>query len=132
GTLLGYASTPVIDERTGRLEGTVADFTKELSESNEIVVRMNMQGIEPERLAGKMIYVENDGERNAVYSIKSAEPLNAEGTASAEGVRQTVRLNIGDTTLTRRYADSGDTSKGYRYDIAEGSAFSIPLSYERF
>lgn len=132
GTLLGYASTPVIDERSGRLEGTIADFTKELSESNEIIVRMNMQGIEPERLAGKMIYVENDGERNAVYSIKSAELLNAEGMASAEGVCQTVRLNIGDITLIRRYADSGDTSKGYRYDIAEGSAFSIPLSYERF
>lgn len=102
------------------LTGTVADFTKDLSMENEIIVHLDGAEWEPADLIGNYIYIENDGERNASYRIQGAAPLE-DGT---------VRLSIGDVTLIRSYADAADFSRGFIYDVAEGRAFRIPLAEE--
>ncbi|WP_409345267.1 heparinase II/III family protein [Paenibacillus sp. MBLB4367] len=124
GTLLGPAASPVVNEQTSRLEGIVSDFTKELSDKNEIVVRMNTRGVEPGKLAGRTIYV-TGGVPQAAYEIKGAAYAGI-----GEDAERTIRLDIGDAVLVRRYADSRDMEKGFLYDIAEGSPFRIPLTYE--
>jgi hypothetical protein len=101
-----------------KVSGTVDDFTKDLSLSNEITIKADNSISDVSSLAGRYIYVENDGERNACYLIKNAEKLE----------NGNIRLDIGDSTLIRGYADSYDFSKGYIYDIAPGQKISIPLS----
>jgi hypothetical protein len=120
GTLIGSADAPLIDESFGKLEGTVHDYTKELATRNEIIVRMDLRGLAPERLVGKMIDVRTDAIRNGVYPIQAVSPIG----------NQLYRLDIGDDTLIRSYADAGDFGKGYVYDIAAGAAFTIPLTSE--
>lgn len=103
---------------TGSITGKVVDFTKNLSIDNQITVQLDEASCDPGSLAGRYIYVENDGQRNASYRIlgASVQPNN------------TMVLNIGGTSLIRKYVDSGDFSKGFVYDLAEGAAFRIPLS----
>ena len=55
---------------------------------------------------------------NKVYRIIDAKPIE-------DGVR----LNIGDTTLITQYADIYDLEKGYKYNIAVGENFRIPLNF---
>jgi hypothetical protein len=120
GTRIGKIGEELIDRQTGRLEGTVESFSREMSVENEIVVRMDVQGIAPEQLAGKVVYVETDGVRNGAYRIESVEALG----------NDRYRLDIGNMTLIRAYADPNDFSAGYLYDIAAGAAFYIPLDAE--
>ncbi|GGD99039.1 Ig-like domain-containing protein [Paenibacillus nasutitermitis] len=120
GTLIGPAGLPLIDEDTAQLTGTVADFTRDLSMTNDITVNLDLQGADSGELVGKYVYIANDGERNAVYKIHGVTQL---------GTNQ-YKLDLGTATLIRRYVDNNDFSKGYVYDIAPGAAFRIPLSYE--
>lgn len=101
------------------ITGTVVDFTKEMSKTNEITVKLDDQNTLPD-LTGKYIYVENDKVRNASYKIKGAR-IQDDGK---------IVLDIGDITTIRQWADPNDFSKGYIYDMAEGARFSIPLTYE--
>lgn len=120
GTTIGKAGeAPVIT--SGALQGAVVDFTRELSIDNAIVAELDVQGMDPASLIGRTVYIDNDGERNAVYPIK--------GIAALGDGRY--RLDIGDLTLVRRYVDSNDFSKGYVYDIAPGASLRIPLSAEK-
>ncbi|MFC5471191.1 OmpL47-type beta-barrel domain-containing protein [Cohnella suwonensis] len=106
--------------RNGAVTGTVADFTKSLSPQNEITVDVSEGFSEnPADLIGKSILIQNDGIRYAAYRIK--------GVTVLDGGR--LKLDIGDITLVRSFKDSNDFSKGYIYDIAEGAAFRIPLTY---
>jgi hypothetical protein len=107
-----------VADAAGSLAGTVVDFTRTPSIRNEITVDLNLQGLGAEDLAGKTIYVDNDGERNAVYRI--------EGAADLGGGRYL--LDIGESTLIRSFVDKFDFSKGYVYDIAPGASFRIPLT----
>ncbi|MDF2716994.1 MAG: bacterial Ig-like protein, partial [Paenibacillus sp.] len=113
GTILGLAGSPEIDEDFGSLSGTVADFTKSLQVDNEIVVNMDLQGNPASDLVNRMIYVENDGLRNAVYTIKAVTDLG-DGQYS---------LDIGDTTLIRSYLDDDDFNAGFVYNLAAGAEF---------
>ena len=100
----------------GAVTGTVTEFTRELALENRISVVLD-SAIDASRLAGKCIYVENDGLENGVYQIK--------GIVSAEG--NNVTLDLGTTSLIRSYADSENLDGGFIYNIAEGSRFRIPL-----
>ncbi|MEA4832259.1 MAG: heparinase II/III family protein [Oscillospiraceae bacterium] len=102
----------------GQYTGTVTGFAKELSESNFINVKFD-GNVDASKLAGRFIYIGNDGTRNASYKIISAEKTEGDGEYS---------LNIGDITLIRSYKVLTDVTKGYTYDISEGRAFYIPLS----
>ncbi|MEN6314396.1 MAG: hypothetical protein ABFD25_09140, partial [Clostridiaceae bacterium] len=101
---------------TGSVSGTVTGFTKELSGQNRISVVLD-NTIDAGSLAGKCIYVENDGVENGVYLIK--------GIVSAEG--NNITFDLGTTSLIRSYADNGNLEGGFIYNIAEGSRFRIPL-----
>ena len=104
-------------DKAAAYKGTIDDFTRELSFENYIDV--NLSDVETEDLAGRFIYVENDGTENAVYEIKSAEKLSD----------SKVRLNIGNITLIRNYQDRDNLDKGFAYNIYNGHKFTIPLSF---
>lgn len=104
--------------------GKVVQFTRELSFRNflEVEVEDWLEDGESDTSAGwvgRFVYVANDGVRNAAYRIEDVERLG--------GSRY--RIDIGEASLVRRYADANDFAKGYIYDIAEGAAFRIPLSH---
>ena len=67
-----------------------------------------------------MINIESGANTNAAYMIESAEAIG-------DGM---IKLNIGDVTTVKGYADIYDFSKGYEYHIAEGKKFYIPMSIE--
>ncbi|WP_127581515.1 heparinase II/III domain-containing protein [Paenibacillus koleovorans] len=117
GDLLGPLSEPLLRPTKGRLEGTVVDFTRQLSMQNEITVQMELQGSLPSELIGVSLYVQGDGEGNAVYTIQGF-------TSIGEGL---YRLDIGDSTLIRRYRE--DKAREFIYDISVGDAVVIPLSH---
>lgn len=119
GVLLGTSGSNHISEAFGRLHGTVQDFTRALAVDNELTVQMDMRGLEPDDLVGRMIYVETDMIRNGVYPIREMTALG----------NDLYRIGIGDQTLIRAYVDEDDFSRGYVYDITTGASFVIPLSY---
>ena len=96
--------------------GEVLDFTKSLSQENTILVKTDGAAA-PEQLAGRSVYIQNDGRQNGAYHIVSAQQ-------TADGLR----LHLGNQTLIRSYRDSGDFSKGFLYNIAAGQKLRIPLS----
>ena len=100
--------------------GTVTNFTKTLSFANSIDVEFDTSDVTPADLIDRTIHVENDGVRNAVYTIKNA-------TMTGE---RTARLDVGNITFIRAYRDNSDMALGYVYDIAENRSFTIPMSYE--
>ncbi len=110
----------IIGEETGKpsaYEGTVVSFQKENAFDNYIDVNINCDDLSD--IAGKYIYVNNDGVHNAAYQIVSASE-NQDGT---------IRLNLGTVTLIRSLIDKNDIDKGYVYNIKEGQTFSIPTSF---
>lgn len=111
GTKIADASNSGLSAVTG----TVTDFTKELSVENTITVSPK-ENVDPALLAGKYIYIENEGVYNAAYQIKSAKTDGSN-----------LVLDIGDTTTVRAYKDANDLEKGYVYDIIKGKKFRIPL-----
>jgi uncharacterized protein YjdB len=102
------------------ITGTVADFTKELSNDNQMTVQLNENAGNLDQLAGSYLYIDNDGTQNGSYRI--------EGAARRSG--NLAALDLGDVTLIRSWSDANDFSKGFVYNIAEGAAFRIPLAEE--
>ncbi|MFD0960967.1 FIMAH domain-containing protein [Paenibacillus chungangensis] len=100
--------------------GSVLDFTQELSTDNEVIADFGSADVDPAQIAGTYIYIENDGVRNASYYIKEATRLE-DGT---------FRLDVGDVTLIRSWANPLDFEQGYIYDAAPGAGFRIPLAEE--
>ncbi|MBP3633553.1 MAG: Ig-like domain-containing protein [Oscillospiraceae bacterium] len=101
-----------------RVEGEVIDFTKGLADTYSMTISMETP-VTAEDLAGKYIYVDNDGAQNGAYQIYGAQ-VNGD----------TAVLDLNKQTLTRSYIDGTDPSKGFIHNIAEGQTFSIPLSAE--
>ncbi|MBQ3224212.1 MAG: S-layer homology domain-containing protein, partial [Oscillospiraceae bacterium] len=104
--------------------GTVHSFQKELSSNNFIDVDMKCDDIAS--LAGKYIFIENDGVQNAVYKIETATDNLEEAAGLEEGK---IRLDIGTVTLIRGHKDIKDANSGYIYNIKEKQNFCIPLSH---
>jgi hypothetical protein len=118
GTVLGEEGTGIRTQ--GRITGKIVEFTRDVSQKNTITVQIPGSTIVTERFTGRDIYVHNDGKRSAVYRIHKAEVLG-------DGK---YRLDIGEQTLVRSYAQNTDLQKGFIYDIAAGQSFYIPLSQE--
>jgi len=66
-------------------------------------------------LAGQSIIIENDGVRNACYTIERAE---------RDG--ELTMLSLGRVAFVRDFANRDDYAQGYVYNFEEGAAFSIP------
>lgn len=120
GTTLGDENSSMVEDSTASITGTVKDFTRAMQVQNSLTVEADVNGMDPQELIGRSIYVNNDGVRNAVYEIKGVYELQ----------NGRIQLDIGDITLIRGYADVNDFSKGYLYDVAVDDTFSIPLSAE--
>lgn len=115
---------PELTDQPAALVGTLEDFTTELSHDNWLTVsldnRSELRGGFARALTGEHVYVENDGQRNAVYRINGVRP----------GPGGRLVLDIGDATTVRGYADPDDFDQGYRYDVAPGARIRIPLTRE--
>lgn len=121
GTTLMVNGKTLIGAAIASAQGKIVDFTRKLSDINTITVQM--QSNDPNRswaeLVGRTIYIQNDKERNAVYEIKAVRPPTG----------NLVTLDIGENTLIRGWVDDNDFSKGYKFDIAPGASFQIPLRF---
>lgn len=102
------------------LRGTVVEFDRDDRERHRLVVRCERPLPEGEALAGRWIFVENDGERDAAYEIQSV-------AADAQG--QTV--DVGSAGFIRGYADPANPEKGFVYDIAPGQPCNVITSVSR-
>jgi hypothetical protein len=118
GAYIGKIGTPYESVGVSRLQGTIVDFTKELSLDNKLEVQIDLQGQDPNSLIGTSVYVNNDGKRNATYLIRGVTPLGGDR----------YEFDLGDITLIRSYASTTDLNEGFIYDVAEGQTFTIPLS----
>ncbi len=151
GTLLEYGGKNLAGRSYGNVTGVVTDFTRDLTTNNAITVELDrgfdsiLEVLEKELIEhGGYIYVENDRYRAAqkreipwsdvdafpTYQYAYADLYNAvfeiKGLSAATGNR--IVVDIGDTTLIRRFKDSDDHQSGYSYVIAEGDRFYVPLS----
>lgn len=118
------AGIPALSDSPAALVGTLEGFTTELSHDNHLTVTLDnlpdLRGGYSAALTGADIYVENDGERNAVYRIESVRRVS----------ERRVVVGIGDVTLVRGYVDPADFDLGYHYDVARGAPVRIPLTRE--
>ena len=112
--------TAIADEKelVPAYTGKVTGFEKELSEENYIDIALDTVPEDPAIFNNRYIYVDNGLTDNGAYLIENAY--------ATEGG---IRLEIGDTTLITSYVDDYDFDKGYNYNISEGNAFKIPMSY---
>lgn len=105
-----------------RLEGTVADFTRELTDQNELTVDLadgrHGPRFDPATLTGLYVHVATDGERNGSYRIVGARKVNI----------NRFLLELGDQTLIRGLRDPNDANAGYTYDVTPGARFTLPLT----
>lgn len=121
GAYIGKLGTTYQSEGVGRLQGTVESFTQDLSLDNKLTVRMNIQGVAPDSLIGTMVDVQNDGKRNAAYTIQGVREVGS-------GLYE---LDLGDKTLIRSYASTTDLNQGFIYDVSVGAAVTIPLTRQQ-
>ncbi len=110
-----------INTEEASVSGTVSDFTKDLAINNYIDVAFDEAVTDESALRDRIIIVEHSGEGNATYFIEDAE-LAEDGMSA--------RLNLGGVTPISGHIDQYNIDLGYKYDIAEGKKFEIPLSYE--
>ncbi len=93
--------------------GTVARMDRDMEEDGRIWVDAEIPT--DDTLVGESIIIENDGQRNACYTIERVE---RDGDLTM--------LSLGDVSFVRDFVDRDDYSKGYVYNFEEGAAFSIP------
>ncbi len=123
GEVLKLVGDTETEEAIAAYTGKVQSFTEDLSKENYIVykpdneIALNDTKAANEALAGKFVYVENDGVRNGAYRIESASVEDGN-----------IKLNIGDVSLIRSYVDVNNTARGYVYNIDEGQTLRIPVS----
>lgn len=67
------------------------------------------------RLTGSWLRVDNDGVRDACYTIHGA----------ARQPDGSIRLDLGDTTLVRGFLDDSDYSRGFTYNVKRGQRVEI-------
>jgi hypothetical protein len=95
--------------------GKVLSFTEELSFENFMRVKIN-EAVDVAALAGKYIYVDNDGRQSGAYRIESAH-------VAEDG---SVTLDIGRISLIRGLKNKRDLNK-FVYNIKAGQGFRIPM-----
>ncbi len=115
GDIIGEATT----QKVG-IYGRVSGFTETLELENEIVLTPDTEVSEDEAeaLAGRYVFIENDGVRNGAYQIKSAKVAGG-----------SLVLNTGRVDYIRALVDLSDLNGGFTYNIAARQDAYIPLSY---
>ncbi|MBQ7119061.1 MAG: Ig-like domain-containing protein [Oscillospiraceae bacterium] len=113
GDIIGEA-TDAYSEYTG----TVVGYQEELAFENYIDIKFN-ESFDPETLAEKYVYIDNDDVENGVYRIESAEDIG-------NGV---TRIHTGLTTQIRSHIDPYNMEKGYIYNIKVDQDARIPLAF---
>ncbi len=93
--------------------GHVARMDKDMEGKGYISVDCPLPG--GDTLRGQQIIIDNDRQRNAVYTIQGVE---------ADG--ELTKVCLGDVCFVRGYADPKDYSAGYVYNFEEGAGFIIP------
>ena len=117
GTVIGE-NTPSTEKAA--YTGTVRDFDMTFDFGDfDNWIDVNIDCENPAELAGKVIYIENDGVQNGAYEIVDAWK-NEDGS---------VRLDLGTASLVRSYIDEYDIDAGYVYNIDVKQNFRIPLAY---
>ncbi len=66
-------------------------------------------------LVGQQIFIDNDGARDASYTIERVE---RDGEATM--------VSLGDVSFVRQFVDNNDYSKGHTHNFEEGASFTIP------
>ncbi len=117
GTVIGE-NAPVMEKTA--YTGTVRDFDTSFGFGDfDNWIDVNIDCENPSDLAGKVIYIENDGVQNGAYEIVDAWK-NEDGST---------RIDLGSASLVRSYADEYDIDAGYIYNIDVKQSFRIPLAY---
>jgi len=93
--------------------GTVVRMDRDMEEDGRIWVDTELP--EGDALVGQSIIIENDGARNACYTIERVE----------RDAGMTM-LSLGNVSFVREFVDRNDYSAGYVYNFEEGAAFTIP------
>lgn len=108
---------PLIQVPSGRIEGTVTDFTRDLCLDNNIEVKV-ASGLDGQRsltdVIGAWIYADAAEMRNGAYEIKGAQWTE----------NNRALLDVGQTTTVKDY---GEKAK-YEYILKPDGRFVIPLS----
>ena len=116
GTKLEYRDYVLQAERseiTGKLAGfDVSDWKDNLLKVEPSVLP---EGVKAADLIGQYIIVKNSERSDGSYLIRD---VRENGTV----------ISLGDKTLIERFIDPKDYDKGYIHNVAEGDAFTIPLS----
>ncbi|MFC4075869.1 hypothetical protein [Salinithrix halophila] len=120
GTTLWLKGRSLVQHHRNHLEGTVIDFTRNLTRKNRLLIKTKGILPQPNCLIGRYLYVNTDGERNAVYRIQ--------GIRRVWGNRYII--DLGDTTLIRRYKNPEDENQGFIPNIQPGAKWRIPLAIE--
>jgi len=98
--------------------GRVESFTTKLAMENSITITLDdAENLDLTDLSGKYVYIENDGVGNGIYKIEGAEKSG-----------DSIKLDIGNTSIIRNYLVPTDISAGYVYNIAKGQSLRIPMS----
>lgn len=115
-----HSGPPLIQRSTGRIAGTVTDFTRDLSMENSIEVDVT-EGLSGdcsiEDAVGEWIYADSVDMRNGVYEIRDAKRIND----------NRVVFDVGDTTTVKEHAD-GNAKQEYEHILEPNGRFVIPLS----
>ena len=111
-----------VEQKVG-IYGRVSSFTEDLELENEIVLTLNEEISESQvqNLAGRYVFIENDGVRNGAYQIKSVETRDGK-----------LILNTGMVDYIRALVDLSDLNGGFTYNIAPRQDAYIPLSYSEY
>ena len=107
-------------EKTAYFSGKVVEFDKDFEFGdfeNWIEVTSDCKNLED--IVGRYMYVETDGVQNGAYKICGAEKLP----------NGNVKIDIGTINLVRSFVDADNEDLGYTYNIEEGQAYRIPMSY---
>ncbi|MBQ9984736.1 MAG: putative Ig domain-containing protein, partial [Oscillospiraceae bacterium] len=117
GTVIGE-NAPVMEKTA--YTGTVKDFDMTFDFGDfDNWIDVNIDCDDPKELAGKVIYIENDGVQSGAYEIVDAWK-NEDGST---------RIDLGSASIVRSYADEYDIDGGYIYNIDVKQSFRIPLAY---
>lgn len=112
GTLLRFGPF-MLSHTTPEWTGVIDDFDREEDTSNCLYTTTELPP--GNVLAGQEIRLENDGARNAVYTIREVH---------RDGGRTVI--DLGDVTFVRRFRDSHDYAAGVVYNFKAGCRFAIP------
>jgi len=93
--------------------GTVVRMDRDMEGDGRIWVDAELP--EGDALVGQSIIIENDGARNACYTIERVE----------RDAGMTM-IGVGKVSFVRDFVDRNDYAAGYVYNFEEGAAFTIP------